>query len=181
LRVRIEEVDIYDYVHFSVIERSDSGDGEAESGQMSHVAFAHRFSKLPLTRHQVPPSRKIAQIVSAGEKVIRSSRCRPEPEIQRAPVDGDAVGTLQQFLNFIASCVRFLLGIIPALLWLCCCPASLTRTLRVVCFGSPANSDPSMWQRATGVKPQGSIQDTRERSALTLQRMLVWALGGTRL
>ena len=51
LRVRIEDVDIYDYVHFSVIERSDSGDREAESGQMSHVAFAHRFSKLALTRH----------------------------------------------------------------------------------------------------------------------------------
>ena len=51
LRVRVEDVDIYNYIHFSVIERSDSGDGEPESGQMSHVAFAHRFSKLPLTRH----------------------------------------------------------------------------------------------------------------------------------
>jgi hypothetical protein len=51
LRVRIEDVDIYDYVHFSVIKRRDSGDGEAESGQMSHVAFAHRFSRLPLTWH----------------------------------------------------------------------------------------------------------------------------------
>jgi hypothetical protein len=44
LRVRIEDVDIYDYVHFSVIEKSDSGESEAESGEMSHVAFAHRFS-----------------------------------------------------------------------------------------------------------------------------------------
>ncbi len=53
LQVKIEDVDIYDHVHFSVIGRSDSGsgDGEAESGQMSHVAFAHRFSKVPLTRH----------------------------------------------------------------------------------------------------------------------------------
>ncbi len=51
LRVRIEDVDIYDYVHFSVIERSDSGEDEAESGQMSHEAFVHRFSKLPLIRH----------------------------------------------------------------------------------------------------------------------------------
>lgn len=53
LQVRIDDVDIYDYVHFSVIKRSDSGSGEAEaeSGQMSHVAFAHRFSKVPLTRH----------------------------------------------------------------------------------------------------------------------------------
>ena len=53
LQVSIEDVDIYDYVHFSVIRRSDSGSGEAEaeSGQMSHVAFAHRFSKAPLTRH----------------------------------------------------------------------------------------------------------------------------------
>ena len=57
LRVRIEDVDIYDYVHFSVIPRSDSGsrDGEAEPGQMSHVAFVHRFSKMPLARHSVPP------------------------------------------------------------------------------------------------------------------------------
>jgi hypothetical protein len=57
LRVRIEDVDIYDYVHFSVIERSNSGsgEGEEESGQMSHVAFVHRFCKLPLSRLLVPP------------------------------------------------------------------------------------------------------------------------------
>jgi len=57
LQVRIEDVDTYDYVHFSVIRRTDlgSGDGEAESGQMSNVAFVHRFSKLPLSRHLVPP------------------------------------------------------------------------------------------------------------------------------
>jgi hypothetical protein len=37
LQVRIEDVDIHDYVHFSVIRKSDSGSGEAdaESGQMS--------------------------------------------------------------------------------------------------------------------------------------------------
>jgi hypothetical protein len=46
LRVRVEDVDIYDYVHFSVIERSDSGADDAESGQMSRVAFVHRFLKL---------------------------------------------------------------------------------------------------------------------------------------
>ena len=46
LLVRVEDVDIHDYVHFSVIESSDSGDDEAESGQMSHVAFIHRFTKL---------------------------------------------------------------------------------------------------------------------------------------
>jgi hypothetical protein len=46
LRVIVEDVDIYDYVHFSVIEGSDSGGDEAESGQMSHVAFVHRFTKL---------------------------------------------------------------------------------------------------------------------------------------
>ena len=45
LRVRVEDVDIYDYVHFSVIERSNSGADDPESGQMSHVAFVHRFSK----------------------------------------------------------------------------------------------------------------------------------------
>jgi hypothetical protein len=46
LRVEVEDVDIYDYVHFSVIAGSDSGEDEAESGQMSHVAFVHRFTKL---------------------------------------------------------------------------------------------------------------------------------------
>jgi hypothetical protein len=41
-----------------------------------------------------------ARFVNASEKVIRFSRFRPEPGIQsRAPVGGDAVGTLQQFLN----------------------------------------------------------------------------------
>jgi hypothetical protein len=46
LQVMVEDVDIYDYVHFSVIERSDSGQDEAESGQMSHLAFVHRFTRL---------------------------------------------------------------------------------------------------------------------------------------
>jgi len=46
LRVKVEDVDIYDYVHFSVIELGDSGRDEAESGQMSCVAFVHRFAKL---------------------------------------------------------------------------------------------------------------------------------------
>ena len=46
LQVMVEDVDIYDYVHFSVIESNASGDDEAESGEMSHVAFAHRFTKL---------------------------------------------------------------------------------------------------------------------------------------
>ena len=46
LLVRVEDIDVYDYVHFSVIESSPSGDDEAESGEMSHVAFAHRFTRL---------------------------------------------------------------------------------------------------------------------------------------
>ncbi len=46
LLVRVEDIDIYDYVHFSVIESSKAGDDEADSGEMSHVAFAHRFTKL---------------------------------------------------------------------------------------------------------------------------------------
>jgi hypothetical protein len=46
LQVMVDDVDIYDYVHFSVIERSDSGQNDVESGQMSHVAFVHRFTKL---------------------------------------------------------------------------------------------------------------------------------------
>jgi hypothetical protein len=46
LQVRVEGIDIYDYVHFSVIGRNHSGKDDAESGQMSHVAFVHRFTKL---------------------------------------------------------------------------------------------------------------------------------------
>jgi hypothetical protein len=45
LLVRVEDIDIYDYIHFSVIE-SKPEDDEAESVDMSHVAFAHRFKKL---------------------------------------------------------------------------------------------------------------------------------------
>ena len=46
LLVRVEDIDVYDYVHFSVIESSPPEDDETESGEMSHVAFAHRFTKL---------------------------------------------------------------------------------------------------------------------------------------
>ena len=46
LLVRVEDIDVYDNVHFSVIESSTRGFDETESGDMSHVAFAHRFTKL---------------------------------------------------------------------------------------------------------------------------------------
>jgi anti-anti-sigma factor len=42
----VEDIDIYGYVHFSVIGRSHSGNDDPESGQMSHAAFVHRFTKL---------------------------------------------------------------------------------------------------------------------------------------
>jgi len=46
LRVKVEDVDMYDYVHFSVVEASEFQKDEAESGEMSQVAFVHRFTKL---------------------------------------------------------------------------------------------------------------------------------------
>ncbi|HWY59527.1 MAG TPA: hypothetical protein VNZ03_33995 [Terriglobales bacterium] len=46
LRVRVEDVDIYDYVHFSVVEIGEAEADEAHSGEMSHVAFVHRFTKV---------------------------------------------------------------------------------------------------------------------------------------
>jgi hypothetical protein len=46
LRVRVEDVDIYDYVHFSVVENSDAGEDEMETGEMSHLAFVRRFTKV---------------------------------------------------------------------------------------------------------------------------------------
>ena len=51
LRVRVQDVDMYDYVHFTVIEgcKLEEEQDEAESGEMSHVAFVHRFTKLATT------------------------------------------------------------------------------------------------------------------------------------
>jgi hypothetical protein len=46
LRVKVEDVDIYNYVHFSVVENSEEVEQEAEAGEMSHVAFTRRFTKL---------------------------------------------------------------------------------------------------------------------------------------
>jgi len=56
LRVKVEDVDIYDRVHFSVIEPStiamEEGDMESEemsyeeTGEMSYAAFIHRFTRL---------------------------------------------------------------------------------------------------------------------------------------
>ena len=46
LRVVVDDVDVYNYVHFSVIEIADYDDGDTASGEMSHVAFVHRFTKL---------------------------------------------------------------------------------------------------------------------------------------
>jgi hypothetical protein len=46
LRVKVEDVDMYDYVHFSVVEASEFQEDEAEAREMSHVAFVHRFTKL---------------------------------------------------------------------------------------------------------------------------------------
>ncbi len=46
LLVRVEDIDIYDYIHFSLIESSTPADDEEEFGEMFHVAFAHRFTKL---------------------------------------------------------------------------------------------------------------------------------------
>ena len=46
LRVKVEDVDMYDYVHFSVIEASEIQEDEAEKGEMSQVVFVHRFTKL---------------------------------------------------------------------------------------------------------------------------------------
>jgi hypothetical protein len=46
LRVRVEDIDIYDYAHFSIIEASEPEEDEQEMGEMSHVAFVHRFTRL---------------------------------------------------------------------------------------------------------------------------------------
>ena len=44
LRVRVEDVDIYERVHFTVIERTDENPEESE--EMSLTAFARRFTRI---------------------------------------------------------------------------------------------------------------------------------------
>jgi len=43
LRVKVEDIDIYDYVHFSVV--NDIGEGLIV-GEMSRIAFDHRFARI---------------------------------------------------------------------------------------------------------------------------------------
>ena len=52
LRVKVEDVDIHDYVYFSVIDRG--GRDEAQQlGDMSHVAIIHRFTKRGKYGHRI--------------------------------------------------------------------------------------------------------------------------------
>jgi len=44
MTVRVEHIDIYDYVYFIVI--GDEDENETR-GEMSHLAFNKRFSRLP--------------------------------------------------------------------------------------------------------------------------------------
>lgn len=46
LRVKVEDVDLYDYVHFSVVETTEAADDDAETGEMSQLAFVRRFTKV---------------------------------------------------------------------------------------------------------------------------------------
>ena len=44
LRVKVEDVDIYERVHFTVIERTE--EDPVESGEMSFTSFARRFTQI---------------------------------------------------------------------------------------------------------------------------------------
>jgi hypothetical protein len=44
LRVKVDDVDIYDRVHFTVIEGAEENDDEA--GEMSYATFVRRFTRL---------------------------------------------------------------------------------------------------------------------------------------
>lgn len=44
LRVKVDDVDIYDRVHFTVIESGEEKQGEA--GEMPYAAFVRRFTRL---------------------------------------------------------------------------------------------------------------------------------------
>jgi hypothetical protein len=54
--------------------------------------------------------------------LIENDTGAPGPFSRESPVGGNAVRTLQQFLNSVARRAAFLLGMPAALLWLCCCP-----------------------------------------------------------
>ena len=70
LRVKVEDVDIYDYVHFSVIEggEEDEDEDEAESGEMSHVAFVHRFTKLG---NSLADKTTVSRMLHHGDELTR--------------------------------------------------------------------------------------------------------------
>ena len=44
LRVRVDDVDIYDRVHFTIIEAAE--ENEDQAGEMSYTAFVRRFTRL---------------------------------------------------------------------------------------------------------------------------------------
>ena len=44
LRVRVDDVDIYNRVHFTVIERTEQN--ESGQGEMSYTAFVRRFTRI---------------------------------------------------------------------------------------------------------------------------------------
>ena len=47
LRVKVEDVDIYERVHFTVIEESgESDETDRGPGEMSYTAFTQRFTRL---------------------------------------------------------------------------------------------------------------------------------------
>ena len=46
LRVRVDDVDIYNRVHFTVLERSEAGGNESGHGEMSYTAFVRRFTRM---------------------------------------------------------------------------------------------------------------------------------------
>jgi hypothetical protein len=44
LRVKVDDVDIYDRVHFTIVEGGE--ENADEGGEMSYTAFARRFTRL---------------------------------------------------------------------------------------------------------------------------------------
>jgi hypothetical protein len=46
LRVRVEDVDIYNRVHFTVLEPAEAETNESGQGEMSYTAFVRRFTRI---------------------------------------------------------------------------------------------------------------------------------------
>jgi hypothetical protein len=67
LSVRVQQVDAYDRVHFSVIEDQDAAC--AEAGEMSYLAFVHRFTRIDSVEEACARIRHLGYVASRRVRI----------------------------------------------------------------------------------------------------------------